>query len=435
MRGEFYSAISQLSLERGISREVLISSVEEAVESVYQRTYSPSYEVHVKLDANTGHPVVFRMLEVADSVSDPDRQVSLEVARKAAKDARVGEHVRVEIPTPSSFGRIAAQMTKQVMLQKIREAEQNTVFNEYADREGELITGLIQRVDAGAVVVGMGKAEATMPRSEQVESEHYRPGQRLKVLLQKVQRTQRGPQVVVSRKDKTLLKRLFEIEVPEIFNGVVEIKGIARVPGVRSKVAVAARQPGIDPVGSCVGVRGIRVQNVVDEVHGEKIDIIQWHEDPATYIGRALSPAQVTSVTLEADNKTATVLVPERQLSLAIGKDGQNARLAAILTGWRIDIRGLETIIAEAGGDKPGVDAESEVDSRADVPATEMGVGIESPTPGSFASDTAPVAGATAVEAEYGQALDAEPKAPTDAESGFDEAPTEQEPSSQSEAS
>lgn len=347
MRGEFYSAISQLSLERGIPREVLISSVEEAVKAVYKRTYNPTYEVEVAMDPNTGHPGVYRMLEVADSVTDPDTQVALVEARKAQADARAGDLVRIDVPTPSTFGRIAAQMTKQVMLQKIREAEQDTVYNEYIGREGELVTGLLQRSEPNLAIVELGKAEAVLPRSEQVESEHYRSGQRLKVLLQKVQRTTRGPQIVVSRRDKTLLKRLFEIEVPEIYNGTVEIKAIARVAGVRSKVAVAARQQGIDPVGSCVGVRGIRVQNVVDEVHGEKIDIIQWHEDPATFIARALSPAQVSSVTLEADEKTATVIVPERQLSLAIGKDGQNARLAANLTGWRIDIRSAESMLLD----------------------------------------------------------------------------------------
>jgi N utilization substance protein A len=347
MRGEFYAAISQLSLERGISREALIKSVEQAVKAVYLRNYDPPYEVEVEMDQNTGQAHVYRMMQVADPVEDPDTQISVADARKLQRDARVGDLVRQNISLPSGFGRIAAQMTKQVMLQKIREAEHETVYGEFADREGELVNGVVTRIEPTLAIVELGKAEAIMPRSEQVDSESYRSGQRLKVLLLRVQRTPKGPQLIVSRRDKNLLKRLFEIEVPEIYNGTVEIKGIARVAGERSKVAVAARQPGIDPVGSCVGVRGIRVQNVVDEVHGEKIDIIQWSEDPVAYIARALSPAQVTSVTLDPQENTATVIVPERQLSLAIGKNGQNARLAANLTGWRIDIRSAESLMRQ----------------------------------------------------------------------------------------
>ncbi|MDP9379128.1 MAG: transcription termination factor NusA [Chloroflexota bacterium] len=357
MRGEFYAAISQLSLERGISREVLISSVEQAVKAVFVRNYNPPYEVEVEMDHNTGQAQVYRMMRVAEPVQDPQTEISLQDARKLQRDARIGDLVRENINPPSGFGRIAAQMTKQVMLQKIREAEHETVYGEFADREGELVNGVVARLEPTLAIVELGKAEAIMPRSEQVESESYRSGQWLKVLLQRVQRTPKGPQIIVSRRDKNLLKRLFEIEVPEIYNGTVEIKGIARVAGERSKVAVAARQPGIDPVGSCVGVRGIRVQNVVDEVHGEKIDIIQWSEDPSTYIARALSPAQVTSVTLEPQENTATVIVPERQLSLAIGKNGQNARLAANLTGWRIDIRSAESLMRELGPDASTQDA------------------------------------------------------------------------------
>ena len=366
MRGEFNAAISQLSLERGIPKEVLINSVEEAVKAVYQRTYNPAYEIEVKMDGQTGHASVYRTLRVAEPVAEPEQEVSLAEARKSQPNAKDGDLVQLDI-TPSAFGRIAAQMTKQLMLQKLREVEHETVYNEYYGREGELVTGLISRPEAGMLIVDLGKAEAIMPRTEQVESEPYRPGQRLKVLLLKVQRGPKGPQIVVSRRDKTLLRRLFEIEVPEIYNGTVEIKGIARVPGVRSKVAVAARQPGIDPVGSCVGVRGIRVQNVVDEVYGEKIDIIQWSDDPAMYIARALGPAQVTSVTLDWDGKTATVIVPERQLSLAIGKDGQNARLAANLTGWRIDIRSAESKLRELDGEEHAPAREERDGERADV--------------------------------------------------------------------
>ncbi len=343
MRGEFYAAISQLSLERGIPRDVLIKSVEEAVKAVYRKNYDASGDIEVKIDPNTGQATVYRVLQVVENVKDPKTQISLADAKKINKDARIGSTIYQDV-TPDTFGRIAAQMTKQVMLQKIREAEHETIYKEFGDREGELVTGVVQRVENGLVIVQLGKAEAIMPKAEQVESENYKPGQRLKVLLLKVVKTPRGPQLIVSRRDKNLLKRLFEIEVPEIYNGSVEIKAIARIPGVRSKIAVSARQPGIDPVGSCVGVRGTRVQNVVDELQGEKIDIIQWSDDPATFIARALSPAQVNEVILDKETKTATVIVPEKQLSLAIGKDGQNARLAANLTGWRIDIRSPENV-------------------------------------------------------------------------------------------
>lgn len=351
MRGEFYAAISQLSLERGISKEVLLNSVEEAVKSAYKKNYNSDFDVEVEMDPNTGHASVFRVATVAAAVTDPATEISLAEARKEQSDINIGDTIRLNV-TPESFGRIAAQRTKQAMMQKLREVEQDTVLNEYGGREGELITGVVQRMEAGLVIIELGKAEAIMPRSEQVDSERYRQGQRLKVLLQKVQKTQKGPQIIVSRRDKNLLKRLFEIEVPEIYNGTVEIKGIARVAGVRSKIAVSARQQGIDPVGSCVGVRGIRVQNVVDEVRGEKIDVIQWHENPATYIARALSPAQVSNVSLNPEENTATVIVPERQLSLAIGKDGQNARLAANLTGWRVDIRSAESVLADVASDE-----------------------------------------------------------------------------------
>lgn len=345
MRGEFLAAISQLSLERGVPREVLISSVEAAVKDVYLKSYQPDYEVEVEMDPNSGQAQVFRVLRIAEPVSDPNTEIGLAAARQLRATAAVGEVIRQNINPPSGFGRIAAQKTKQTLLQKIREAEHATVYGEYENREGELINGVIARVELAVIVVNLGKAEGIMPRSEQVDTENYRPGQHLKVLLKQVNETPRGPQLILSRRDKTLLRRLFEIEVPEIFSGAVEIKGIARIAGERSKVAVTARQPGIDPVGSCVGVRGIRVQNVVDEVSGERVDIIEWDSDPASYVGRALSPAQVTSVSLSEADKTATVLVPERQLSLAIGKNGQNARLAANLTSWRIDIRSAESFL------------------------------------------------------------------------------------------
>ncbi|MFQ6019127.1 MAG: transcription termination factor NusA, partial [Dehalococcoidia bacterium] len=236
-------------------------------------------------------------------------------------------------------GRIAAQTAKQVVLQRLREAEREMVFEEFANREGDIVSGLIQRVEPKQVVIDLGKTEAVLPASEQVRAEHYRPGQRMRLYLLEVHRSNKGPQLVLSRTHKNLLKRLFELEVPEIYKGVVEINSIAREAGYRSKVAVSARQEGVDPIGSCVGLRGIRIQNIVNELNGERIDVIQWDADPARFVSNALSPAQVLHVTTSEEDKTASVVVPDRQLSLAIGKEGQNARLAAKLTGWRIDIK------------------------------------------------------------------------------------------------
>jgi N utilization substance protein A len=250
--------------------------------------------------------------------------------------------------TPPSFGRIAAQTAKQVVLQKLRDAERQMVFNEFADRKDEIVHGVIQRIEAGTAILELGRAEAIMPRAEQVPTERYYPGQRIRVYVAEVHDTHRGPQIVVSRAHRLMLRRLFEQEVPEIFSGAVEIKAIAREAGARSKVAVVARQQGIDPVGSCVGMRGVRIQNIVNELNGEKIDVVEWNDDAAKYVANALSPAQVVRVSVDEDSKTATVVVPERQLSLAIGKEGQNARLAAKLTGWRIDIKSEAAMRAAA---------------------------------------------------------------------------------------
>jgi N utilization substance protein A len=257
----------------------------------------------------------------------------------------VGDYVRIE-HTPENFGRIAAQTAKQVVLQQIRDYERKTVFEEYHDRENEVINGIVQRADSRTVIIELGKTEAVMPIREQVPNERYRPGQRIKVLLKEVSRDQRGPQLVVSRASPDLIRRLFEMEVPEIFSGAVEIMAVAREPGVRSKVAVAARQEKVDPVGSCVGMRGVRIQNIVNELYGEKIDVIEWSPDPASFISNALSPAKPTSVQLSDGDgeRIATVIVPTEQMSLAIGKEGQNARLAAKLTNWRIDIKDPESL-------------------------------------------------------------------------------------------
>jgi N utilization substance protein A len=284
---------------------------------------------------------------VVEEVEDPRVDIALEEARRLKPDVELGEIMEFEV-TPANAGRIAAQTAKQVVLQRLREAEREMVYEEFSNREGDIVSGIIQRVDARHVIVDLGKTEGILPPTEQVRAEHYRPGQRLKFYLVEVHRSNRGPQLILSRTHKNLLKRLFELEVPEIYKGVVEIKSIAREPGYRSKVAVTAQQEGVDPVGSCVGLRGIRIQNIVNELDGERIDVVQWDPDPARFVANALSPAQVTGVSTSEEDNTASVIVPDRQLSLAIGKEGQNARLAAKLTGWRIDIRS-ESAMQEAG--------------------------------------------------------------------------------------
>ncbi|GAG62015.1 unnamed protein product, partial [marine sediment metagenome] len=257
-------------------------------------------------------------------------------------DVQIGETIMIEA-TPPNAGRIAAQTAKQVILQRLHEAEHSAIFEEYADKEGDIVTGLVQRIESRQIFLDLGRTEAVLPGAEQAHNERYRVGQRLKVCLLEVAQTSRGPQLVVSRSHPNLLRRLFELEVPEVFNGIVELKSIAREAGYRSKVAVAARQDGIDPVGCCVGLRGIRIQNIVNELGGEKIDVVMWNPSAAAFIASALSPAQVLSVELNDEEKVATVVIPDKQLSLAIGKEGQNVRLAAKLTGWRIDIKSAST--------------------------------------------------------------------------------------------
>jgi N utilization substance protein A len=290
---------------------------------------------------------IYVLKRVVEEVADPLTEISLAEARSIDPNAELGQVLEIETAPPRDFGRIAAQTAKQVVLQRIREAERDLIYEAFTDREGDVVTGVIQRIEPKAAIIDLGKAEATLPITEQVPTEHYRVGQRLKVYVVEVNRTPRGPQIVVSRTHRGLVRRLFELEVPEIYSGVVEMKSIAREPGSRTKVAVMARQEGVDPIGSCVGVRGVRIQNVVNELNGEKIDVVQWSPDPATFVENALSPAAVISVRLNEAEKTATATVPERQLSLAIGREGQNARLAAKLTGWRIDIKAASLPRAE----------------------------------------------------------------------------------------
>jgi transcription termination/antitermination protein NusA len=349
MKHEFYAAISQIAAERGIPKEAIIEVMEKALVTAYRRTLGnnpPPIEVSVKLDSQTGMARVFAEKQVVDEVFDDRFEIDYVDAQRIKPDVELGETVVVE-STPNDFGRIAAQTAKQVILQGIKEVEREHIYGEYMDREGELVTATVQRVAKGNVILEMGKAEAILPPKEQVDSDRYYHGQRLKVYLMEIRREDRGPRLIASRTHKQLIVRLFEMEVPEIYNGTVEIKSIAREPGLRTKVGVTARQEGIDPVGSCVGMRGVRIQNIVNELNGEKIDVVQWSSDPKEFIANALSPAQVVEVQLREDEHAATVIVPDKQLSLAIGKEGQNVRLAAKLSGWRIDIKSATTLLDE----------------------------------------------------------------------------------------
>ncbi len=350
MRSEFLAAFNQICSERGLSREAVLEAIEAALISAYKRSFGSAQNVTAKIDPESGEAKIYVEKRVVEEVQDERFEISLEEARKIDKNATLGGVVMIE-STPSDFGRIAAQTAKQVILQRIREAERDALFNSYVERQGELINGTVQSITPQAITLNLGRAEAILPRSQQIPGERYHLNQRLRVYVLEVRKSNRGPQIIVSRAHRNMLRRLLELEVPEIFRGTVEIKAIAREAGSRSKVAVAAVQEGIDPVGSCVGMRGVRIQNVVNELGGEKIDIVEWSPDTRTFIANALSPAKVVNVYLEEDSphgKTATVIVPDDQLSLAIGKEGQNARLAAKLTGWRIDIKSVSEAAKEA---------------------------------------------------------------------------------------
>ncbi|HEX9988578.1 MAG TPA: transcription termination factor NusA [Chloroflexia bacterium] len=355
MKSDLYAAINQIAAERNIPREAILRGIEDAIITAYRRISGTDQNVAVKLDLQSGDARVFERRTVVEQVEDPALEVSIEDALRVSEEARVGDMVEKET-TPANFGRIAAQTAKQVVMQRIREAERDRVFSEFNDREGDIVLANMQRQDQnGNWILEVGRAEAILPPNHQVKSERYRSGNRMRVLLLEVQRNPKGPQLIVSRADRAFLRRLFELEVPEIMSGIVEIKSIARESGMRSKVAVSARQSNVDPVGSCVGMKGQRIQKIVDELGGEKIDVVLWDPDMSVYIANALSPAQVLSVDLNEDEKTASVVVPEKMLSLAIGKEGQNARLAAKLTGWRIDIR---SAVSPETEEEPEIDDE-----------------------------------------------------------------------------
>jgi N utilization substance protein A len=336
---DFIGALLQLNAEKNIPREQLVATLADAIQSAYRRTAPGNENVYVDVDQDSGRFNAYRAMLVVDEVEDPMMEFTLDDAKPYKSDAKVGELVRIDELDPNSFGRIHAQMATQLVRQRLREVEREQVFGQYAQRESEIITGTVSRVEPRGVILDVGRAEAILPTTDQSATEHYRIGQHVKAYVLEVRRTTKGPLIYVSRTHKNFLRRLFELEVPEIHAGAVEIKAIAREAGSRSKVGVASRQEGLDPVGATVGQRGGRVQAVVAELGGEKIDIIPWNEDPAVFVANALSPAQVVSVTIDEENRIANVTVPERMLSLAIGREGQNARLAAKLTGWRIDIR------------------------------------------------------------------------------------------------
>ena len=337
MNQDFMPALEAIEKEKGIKKDTLFEAIEAALISAYKRNFSSSHNVKVNIDRETGEMRVYSYLNVVDKVTNPHHEIHIDEARKKDPLYKLGDVVELEV-TPKNFGRIAAQTAKQVVIQRIREAERDLIYEEYIDREEDIVTGLIQRFEQKNVIINLGKTEAILAPSEQMPGEIYKQGDRLKTYVLEVKKTTKGPQILVSRTHPGLLKRLFELEVPEIYNGVVEIKAIAREPGSRSKVAVFSRHKDVDPVGACVGPKGNRVQSIVGELKGEKIDIMEWDEDPEIFVARALSPAKVLKVEIFPDNKSALVVVPDYQLSLSIGKEGQNVRLAAKLSGWKIDI-------------------------------------------------------------------------------------------------
>ena len=344
-----FEACEELERERGISKEVLIASLCDAMVAAYKKHMHVKEAANIEaiLDEQTGEIGVFSTKLVVNEVEDPDLQISLEEAQEIDDEVEVDDEVKIEV-TPDQFGRIAAQSAKQVITQRIRDAERNNILNEFLEKKGTLTTGIIQRVENRNVIVNIGKTDAIMPQKEQIPREYYKPGNRIRVFVLNVKETNRLPQVIVSHAHAEIVRELFELEVPEIEDGIVEIKSISREAGSRTKIAVWSNDPDVDPVGACVGMNGARVNAIVDELRGEKIDIVTWDENPAILIQNALSPAKVISVIADGDEKTAKVVVPDYQLSLAIGKEGQNARLAARLTGFKIDIKS-ETQAREAG--------------------------------------------------------------------------------------
>lgn len=381
MSKELLDALDVLEKEKGVKREIVIDALEAALSSAYKRNYGQAQNVAVDFDEKKGNVHVYAVKTVVDEVTDPQLEVSLKDALDINKAYELGDTIKFEV-TPGNFGRIAAQTAKQVILQRVREAEREKIYNEYIQYEHEIVTGEIERQDYRFIYVNLGDVEAVMSRRDQIPGEQYNSHDKIKVYIYKVDNATRGPQVFVSRAHPDLLKRLFEQEVPEIFDGTVEIKAVSREAGDRAKVAVWSNDPNIDPVGTCVGPRGQRVQGIVNELHGENMDIVQWSEDPAEFIANALNPADVLEVRFDPENDRAcTVVVPEDELSLAIGKRGQNVRLAAQLTGYKIDIKSEEEM-AELDA-QAALAPEEPLDEEAEVSVQD-----EAPVEGEPAADT-----------------------------------------------
>ncbi|MFS1518413.1 transcription termination factor NusA [Bacillus sp. SCS-151] len=338
MGSELLDALTQLEKEKGVSKDIIIDAIEAALISAYKRNFNQAQNVRVDLNLAVGSMKVFARKDVVEEVFDPRLEISVEESRQINPNYQIGDVVELEV-TPKDFGRIAAQTAKQVVTQRVREAERGVIYTEFIDREDDIMTGIVQRLDPKFIYVGLGKIEALLPVNEQMPNERFQPHDRIKVYVTKVEKTTKGPQIFVSRTHPGLLKRLFELEVPEIYDGTVEIKSVSREAGDRSKISVHCDNPEVDPVGACVGPKGQRVQAIVDELKGEKIDIVRWSEDTIEFVANALSPSKVLEVIVNEEEKATTVIVPDYQLSLAIGKRGQNARLAAKLTGWKIDIK------------------------------------------------------------------------------------------------
>lgn len=338
MNMDFIEALSEIEREKGIAKEILIDAIEAALISSYKRNFNTAQNVRVDINRHTGLIKVYARKTVVDDVLDARLEISMYAAREMNQNYQLGDIVEIEV-TPRDFGRIAAQTAKQVVTQRIREAERGLIYNAFVDKEEDIVTGIVQRQDLRNIYIDLGKIEAALPLTELMPTDKFKQGDRVKAYITKVENTTKGPQIILSRTHPGLLKRLFELEVPEIFDGVVEIRSVAREAGFRSKIAVYSRNPEVDPVGSCVGPKGLRVQTIVNELKGEKIDIVRWVEQVDEYVANALSPSKVLEVNVFESEKMARVIVPDYQLSLAIGIKGQNARLAAKLTGWKIDIK------------------------------------------------------------------------------------------------
>ena len=339
MNKEMFEALEELSIEKGINKDYLLDAIEQALVTAYKRNFNSQENVKIVIDEEHNSINVYSMKEVVEECFDPAIEIEVKEARKVKKRAKIGDIVEIEV-TPKDFGRIATQTAKQVIIQKIREAEREIVYSEYSDRQGEIVSGIVQKVERNVVIVDLGKLEGIMTVNEQVPGEIYNQNDRIKAYVLEVTKNAKGiPQMLISRTHPGFVRRLLELEIPEIYEGLIEIKNIVREAGSRTKIAVYSKDPNIDPVGSCVGPRGTRIQNVLNELKEEKVDVVEWSEDPVQYIASSLSPATVLAVDIDEENNASKVVVPDNQLSLAIGKDGQNARLSAKLTGWKIDIK------------------------------------------------------------------------------------------------